>query len=190
MEIGQLKNALIEGAIDVVSKKGLVGATTSAIGQRAHCNEAYIYRLFGGKRELLKATFERLDTELANCIEYGIKKNHDSTIEEDFNKIFLLVWEFLLEKRDRTAFLIRYYHSSFYTGGYDVQRKKAYEKVLSWMSMYLKPDCDAWWLLNQIYDLLFNTIGRIFKGEEKDELSTRNRIYGLIYYILSPYLKG
>ena len=189
MEIEPLKNKLIESTALVVSKKGLANVTTKAICQKAHCNEAYIYRLFGGKTELLRAAFERLDKELAHCIEYGIKKNHEATIEEDFANIFSLVWEFLLEKKDWTSFVIRYYHSAYYTDEYDAYRKVVYEKVLAWMSLYIKDNCDVWWLLNQIYDLLFNTLGRLLRSGTENDLKERERAKELILHVICPFEK-
>ena len=189
MEIAQLKNVLVESTIDVVSKNGLLGATTKAICQKAKCNEVYIYRIFGGKNELLSTTFDLLDSELANCIEYALKKPLDGTVEEDFKKVFATVWEFLMDRRARVAFLVRYYHSSLYANRPHDNRKQLYARALKRMQVFLKPECDAWWVLNWIYDLVFNTIGRIIKGEEKDELGARDKICEVVFHILYPCVK-
>ena len=66
MDAEHLKKVLIESAINVVYEKGLVGATTRAICEKACCNEVYIYRLFGGKEGLFKSAFTLLDKEIAN----------------------------------------------------------------------------------------------------------------------------
>ena len=53
MEQREIQQTFIRSAIRVIARKGLVKATTKAIAADAGLNEAYIYKCFKGKDELL-----------------------------------------------------------------------------------------------------------------------------------------
>lgn len=189
MDAEHLKKVLIESAIKVVYEKGLVGATTRAICEKACCNEVYIYRLFGGKEGLFKSAFTLLDKEIANCISYQLRKIDGKDAKQMFNKFFYGLWNFLIERKERCFFLIRYYHSTFFEDYSPQDRMVTYEKTNEKLKLFFKDDMDLWWTINQVYDLIFNNLGRIIKGDEKEE-RVRDRLCDLIYYNLQPYLKG
>lgn len=64
MEQKEIRQAFIQSAIHVVARQGLVKATTKAIAAAAGLNEAYIYKCFKGKDELLAAALWKLDEGL------------------------------------------------------------------------------------------------------------------------------
>lgn len=185
----QLRSALVESAITVVNDKGLVGTTTKAICEKAHCNEVYIYRLFGSKESLLQQTFTHLDKELANCLNYYLRNLNDENARVDFDKVFNGVWNHLLEKREKCSFLIRYYHSVLFNDYLPLKRQETYKTTIEKFKVLLKDGSDPWWLLNQTYDVLFNTLGRILRKEEQDEAGAKERLCNLLYYIWVPHIK-
>jgi AcrR family transcriptional regulator len=67
---------LLDAGLDVFSKKGFDGASTKMVAQKAHVNEALLFRYFGDKEKFLTAI-------ILNCIEASEKEFKDSPILED-----------------------------------------------------------------------------------------------------------
>ena len=65
MEQREIQQTFIRSAIRVIAQKGLVKATTKAIAADAGLNEAYIYKCFKGKDELLAEALHYEDERLA-----------------------------------------------------------------------------------------------------------------------------
>ncbi len=59
---------LIDRTIVVIANEGLDKTTTKAIVSGTDINEAYIYRYFKDKEDLLKKSFDTLDNELYNVV--------------------------------------------------------------------------------------------------------------------------
>ena len=62
-----LRETLIARTISVIANEGLDKTTTKAITSGTGINEAYIYRAFANKDDLLIKTFDKLDDELVNA---------------------------------------------------------------------------------------------------------------------------
>ena len=62
----ETRQTLIAKTISVIANEGLDKTTTKAITQGTGINEAYIYRNFKSKEDLLSKTFDELDEELVN----------------------------------------------------------------------------------------------------------------------------
>ena len=57
MEQQNMRQAFMESTVRVVARDGVEKATTKSIAAEAKLNEAYIYKCFSGKDELLGETF-------------------------------------------------------------------------------------------------------------------------------------
>ena len=64
-----MKQAFMECAVRVVARDGMEKATTKAIAAEAKLNEAYIYKCFSNKGELLSAALHMEDVRLANLLQ-------------------------------------------------------------------------------------------------------------------------
>ena len=64
MKQDEIRLRLIDGTIHVIAKDGLDKASTKQIGIATSTNEAYIYRCFVDKEDLLTKVFDALDEEL------------------------------------------------------------------------------------------------------------------------------
>lgn len=67
-----IRQAFIQSAIRVVARVGLDKTTTKAIAADAGLNEAYIYRCFEGKEDLLRAAFHMADVNFASIIRQNL----------------------------------------------------------------------------------------------------------------------
>lgn len=74
-----IRQAFIQSAIRVVAGVGLDKTTTKAIAADAGLNEAYIYRCFESKEDLLRAAFHMADVNFASIIRQNLfhMKNSD-----------------------------------------------------------------------------------------------------------------
>ncbi len=81
---------LLEAALEEVAERGMRGATTRRIAERAGVNEVTIFRRFGSKSALVAET-------LRNAVGgFGAAAAHPSgDLEKDLEKLALAYWEFV-----------------------------------------------------------------------------------------------
>ena len=63
-----MRQVFIDSAVRVVARDGLEKTTTKAIASEAKLNEAYIYKCFSGKDDLLSAALHMEDVNFANLL--------------------------------------------------------------------------------------------------------------------------
>lgn len=61
MEVQEMRQVFIDSAVRVVARDGMEKTTTKAIASEAKLNEAYIYKCFSGKDDLLSAALHMED---------------------------------------------------------------------------------------------------------------------------------
>ena len=138
MEQREIQQAFIRSAIRVIARKGLVKATTKAIAADAGLNEAYIYKCFKGKDELLAEALHDRDEGLARFLrrEFPNVLAETSPWRERCFHLWEKTWKFILEERDDCIFYLRYYSSAdFYT--YERDRQRQYYHTLTQRVAYL-----------------------------------------------------
>ena len=69
LEIQEMRQSFIDSAIRIVARDGMEKTTTKAIAAEAKLNEAYIYKCFSGKDELLSAALHMEDENFANLLQ-------------------------------------------------------------------------------------------------------------------------
>ena len=69
MEVQEMRQVFIDSAVRVVARDGLEKTTTKAIASEAKLNEAYIYKCFSGKDDLLSAALHMEDVNFANLLQ-------------------------------------------------------------------------------------------------------------------------
>ena len=67
--LNEVREALLNSTVRIVSQYGLERTTTKLIAADAQINEAYIYRCYDSKDSLLQATFHMEDVCLAEMCE-------------------------------------------------------------------------------------------------------------------------
>ena len=111
--LDEKRTALLQGVVQVVSDDGLENATTRSIACRAKINEAYIYRCFENKEDMLSETFSDLDQKWHSVIFSNMWRLHIFTLprKERCWKMWLICWNFFLSDPEKCRFYIRYYYS-------------------------------------------------------------------------------
>ena len=59
MTAAERKASILDAALVEFAERGLAGASTEAIAARAGISQPYVFRLFGTKKELFKASVAR-----------------------------------------------------------------------------------------------------------------------------------
>lgn len=189
MGTSDMRKAFIESAIHVVACNGIDRTTTKALATHAGLNEAYIYRVFGGKEELLKETFDVLDIQFRDCILRNIGLMYDASVplkERSWN-FFKNVWDFTLNDPEKCSFFIRYYHSRFFDT-YSIKfRRQTYDEVMKQFTPAFKEEIDVWLLLNHIFDVLFASVIKILRNEVENDERMAISTFALIYMAVEPY---
>ena len=191
MRQDNMHEALMKSAIHVVAEQGIHKATTKALSKSSGVNEAYIYRLFGGKEDLLKKTFASLDAELVDFWQDEIA--HAKELSGDTKQIGNLVtqdlWRFVQQDREKCLFFIGYYYSHYYMEDYSAEeRKHAYEPVLLQLDAYMIDGEEAWEAVNHIYDVVFPTASRVLRGEIENNPTLEKNVCRRVYAFLDPIL--
>lgn len=114
MEIYEMKQAFLQSAVRVAARDGLDKTTTKAIAKDAHLNEAYIYKCYSGKDELLRDALIMEDRNLADLLFEILPIMRDSDLPWKSRAYILWkrCWDFILEEPDDCIFYIRFYFAS------------------------------------------------------------------------------
>lgn len=71
-----MRQVFIDSAVRVVARDGMEKTTTKAIASEAKLNEAYIYKCFSGKDDLLSAALHMEDVNFANLLQKTLPIMH------------------------------------------------------------------------------------------------------------------
>ena len=184
--------SLIESTIHTISSVGIDRATTKLLATKAGVNEAYIYRIFGGKEELFFETFTYIDKQFAAHLLKCFKTiaGCPNGVEENFHKVLSQIWDFALNDKEKCSFFIRYYYSRYYTKQSSIEREKIYDKVMFVIKKIFKDGTDTWWLFNYMLDVIFASAVKVLRDELPDDEQTRENIFSLLYAALESNLKN
>lgn len=192
MRQDNMHRALMNSAIHVVSEQGIHKATTKALAQNSGVNEAYIYRLFSGKEDLLKQTFADLDNQLVRFLSDLIDdyQQRDTDAEQAIRDIVLDLWHFILSDCEKCQFFIRYYYSQHFLDYSVDERRQAYLPIIERLQPMMLPDVDVWEEINHVYDVLFPTAARVLRGELQNNAALEKTILRRLQAFLLSMLRS
>lgn len=106
----------MNGAIKAVALYGLENASTKTISASCGINEAYIYRYFDSKEDLLAKTFEREDRLFIEMIldSFPVLSYESLDYEVRCHLLFERCWNYIIARPTELKFYMRYYHSLMY----------------------------------------------------------------------------
>lgn len=108
---------LLHAAIHAVARDGLEKTTTRSIGATARINDAYIYRYFRDKEDLLSRAYIYLNEQIVAQVVKSVREiREDPSVgaESGFAAVIHDLWELLIEYPDACIFCNYYYHSASY----------------------------------------------------------------------------
>lgn len=192
MDQQSMKQAFIESTVRVVARDGLEKATTKAIAAEAGLNEAYIYKCFAGKDELLSEAFYREDENFARLLRdtLPVMRLPDLTWKERAFLLWKRSWEFILEKEPDLLFYLRYYYSvNCRTYAYDAHLKH-FHKLIEKVGPAFKPGTNVDMLVHQIFDTMLAFASRVAGGEMENNEATTGWAFEQIYSFVAPNVRG
>ena len=185
------REALKEAAIIIIAEQGLERVTTKELTTVAKTkNEAYIYRLFRDKHDLLEKMFDMLDHELVRAFESSLDIMMDDghSYEDRSRMIFHKLWRFMLRDRQRCLAYIQYYYSPLYMRYSASDHMELFMPTVLRLGRMFKPECNMWRLANYMLDVILTMSIKIFRGEIEDTPEMEEKTFLLIYRALYPYL--
>ena len=191
MSPNEIRETLISRTISIIANEGLDKTTTKAITTGTGINEAYIYRCFKGKEDLLAKTFDKLDYELIDKTNEAIDCAKEQGLEGEarYRCIFNTVWRFMLGNEEKCLAFIRYFYSPYFLKNSADDHETRYIPLTARFKKYFKEEANVWMLLNHILNVLTDFAVKVFSNQVGDNDDTAEHVFRLVYYSVSPYLK-
>ena len=186
-----LQQAFISSAIRVVARDGLSKATTKAIAAEAGLNEAYIYKCFRGKNEMLSMAFHQEDVRFAKFLRQLMMDSRHLGLSWR-NYAFTLwkrTWQYILTNKDNCKFYCRYYYSAECQEFAYEKHMRYYRGLIRRVSGAFKPDTNVDMVVHQIFDTMLVFALRVLNGEIEDNDDTTYWTFWQIYYFVEPHIR-
>lgn len=183
------RNDLMANTIKVIASEGLDKTTTKSIVRGTGINEAYIYRFFSDKEELLARTFDMLDEELVDAV----SKNSEIMLEKNLEfevrarLYFRAVWRFLLSNREKCVAYVRYFYSPYFKKHSAEAHKERFAEYTKYISVVFNEKANVWMILNHILNVMLDFAVKVFDGAVGDNEDTEEHVFRLVYVSVKQY---
>ena len=187
-----MREMLIESTITVIATEGLDKTTTKAITAGTGINEAYIYRHFTNKEELLSKAFDKLDAELlAELMSYvDVMVSGQMDRETRCRRYFSEIWSFLLANKEHCLAFVRYYYSPYLTKYSVESHRQRYVPLIEKISPAFKDEADVWMILNHILNVMLDFAVKVHNGQMSKEDNYTEHVFRVIYRSVDQYFKA
>ena len=185
------REAFIESTVRIVARDGLDKTTTKAIATDAGLNEAYIYRCFENKEDLLRAAFHMEDLNFAHFLKETLPVMHDEQLpwKERAFRLWKASWRFVLDKQDDCCFYIRYYYSANCRKYAYEEHLQCYQRLIAATKQAFKPEANTEMLIHQIFDTMLSFASRVIGGEMPDDDAAARWAFEQIYCFVVPNIR-
>lgn len=186
----RIRNALMDSAIKVVARDGLDKLTTRSIAGECDLHDAYIYRYFIDKEDLLKRAFLREDKALTDKIIESV--NHVETGTDNFRDILkailMPIWDYLMVNEDVCKFYVRYYYSVHFEKDALEEFKEDNRRLKSVLETYLPEGADIELIFQYNMDTMLHMAIKTTTGEIEKTTDIRERVFHLLYSVTKVFL--
>lgn len=190
MELQNIKQALIDSAVRVVARDGVEKATTKAIAAEAKLNEAYIYKCFPSKDELLSEAFLMEDTRFSTFLgkTLPVMRTPGLLWRERAYILWKRSWEHILGIPDDCGFYIRYYYSASCRAHAYEMHLACYKPLIERVSHVFLPGTNMDMLIHQIFSTMLFFASRVLNGELENSEATTLWAFEQIYSFVVPHV--
>lgn len=189
--ISDMRRVFMESAVHVAARDGLEKTTTKAIAKEAGRNEAYIYKCYSGKDELLKDAFLQEDINFVELLDTALDIMHlpGFTWKERAFLLFRRSWDFILEYADDFIFYIRYYYSAACRDYAYADHEACYRPVIDRVRDAFRENVNVKLLIHQVFItmLVFGT--KVIYGELEHSEDTARMVFEQIYNFVVPHVR-
>lgn len=192
MEINDMKQVFLKSAVHVVARDGLEKATTKAIAAEARLNEAYIYKCFSGKDELLDEALHMEDVNFAVLLHETLPIMHDRRLrwKERAYVLWKRSWEFILEEPDDCVFYIRFYFSAIGLSNVYRNHLSSYQPLVELVRPSFKPETNMKMLVHQIFCTMLFFASRVMDGDLEQNEETTRWAFEQVYCFIVPHVRS
>lgn len=191
MTQNRIRNALMDGAIKVVARDGLEKITTRSIASECDLHDAYIYRYFIDKDDLLMRTFIREDKAMTARIKENLEKSDlkGKSIEEVLRAIVMPIWEFLMENEDVCKFYVRYYYLIHFEKDAIEEFREDNRTLRGTFEDLFPQGADLELMFHYHMDTLLNIAMKVTTDEIEKTPDIGERVFKLLYSVTKVFLK-
>ena len=188
----ETRATLISQTISVIANSGLDKTTTKAIVADTGINEAYIYRYFAGKEDLLAKSFDTLDNELVEAALQYLPAMYDTDrdYEARCRDYFFPMWRFLLASRERCVAYVRYFYSPYFEKLSSDEHYRRFTPVMEKFEQAFIEEAEVWLILNHILNVMLDFAIKVHNGQMPDEDDFSEHVFRVIYASIKQYFKS
>lgn len=186
-----MREKLIARTISVIANEGLDKTTTKAITTGTGINEAYIYRHFSDKKDLLSKAFDKLDEELVAKVMQHLPVMYMQELEYELRcrVFFEAVWKFLLGNKEKCLAFVQYYYSLYFTKYSAESHKRRYIPIVEKFKDAFKDEADVWMILNHILNVMLDFAVKVHNGQMPSEDNYSEHVFLVIYRSVEQYFR-
>ena len=186
-----VQSRLTDRTVVVIAENGLDKTTTKAIVKGTDINEAYIYRYFNDKEDLLSHVFDTLDEELFAKVMQHLPVMYMQELEYELRcRIFFeAVWKFLLGSKEKCLAFVRYYYSPYFTKYSAESHKQRYAPVVEKFKDAFKDESNVWLILNHILNVMLDFAVKVHNEQMPKEDNYAEHVFRVIYVSVKQYFR-
>lgn len=191
MKQDELRRRLIDGTIHVIARDGLDKASTKQIGIETNINQAYIYRCFKDKEDMLAKAFDKLDDELLAKAMQHIEIMYLQSMEYEMRCRFYFsaIWKLLLEDRDECIAYVRYYYSPYFKKYSAVNHWNRFKPLVEKFKDAFRDEADVWMILNHILNVMLDFAVKVHNDEMPNSDDYSEHVFRVIYASVKQYFR-
>ena len=184
-----MRERLMSRTISVIAIEGLDKTTTKAITTGTGINEAYIYRHFSDKTDLLSKAFDKLDNELVNKVMQHLPVMYMEELDYELRcRIFFdAVWKFLLGNKEKCLAFVQYYYSPYFNKYSAKSHELRYTQVVDKFRDAFKADADVWMILNHILNVMLDFAVKVHNERMSSEDNYAEHVFRVVYRSVEQY---
>lgn len=188
------RQALLRSTVRAVAKYGMKDVSTRNISGDAGVNDAYIYRYFKDKEDLLVQAYllenDRFMRHVIRRIELVQEQAALQEMRDRYCIIFHTAWRYLLDTPNVCRFFMYYYHSP----NFEKYAQEAYKKQLDLLTKKIihlfNGVEDAKHCLYALFVLMNSFAIQVVNGELPDNAETEDRVFRMTYNAICAQMKN
>ncbi len=187
----EIRAMLMDSASYVIATEGYYKATTKRIARQAKLNEAYIYRYYESKEDLIRTAFALNDRNLAELIMDLVPKLEEDgrPWEDRCRALFICAWELMVSVDYDARFYVRYYYSEQYRIYAKAGHDKCYAPVAARLGQFFRPGVDASAVLKFVFEATIAMVFRTVSGDTDYTDEKLEQHFRLVYQAVRPYFR-
>ena len=187
------RTALLQSTVRAVAKHGMKDVSTRSISGDAGINDAYIYRFFKDKEDMLMQAYFLEHDRFLRQIGKTVEALYTGSITLPFREQCLLVfhsaWRYLIDTPNVCRFFVYYYHSP----NFEKYAREGHRKQVDLIAEHI--DClfdsleDTEDCLYALFSLLYTFALQVVNGETLDDEDTWERVSRMLYNTICAQMK-